>query len=176
VDRFGGDLVARTRFAVELIEETKRRAGPDFPVSLRFSQWKGQDYAARPLRSAQELERWLEPLAAAGVDIFHCSTRRYWLPEFEGSDLNLAGWTKKLTGKPTITVGSVGLDEEFIRRDRPAGLTGLDPLLERLERGEFDLVAVGRSLIANPDWAALVRRGAFDELRPYDTSFLESLA
>ena len=48
----------------------------------------------------------------AGVDIFHCSQRR--LGKFEGSDLNLAGWVKKLTGKPTITVGSVSLDADFI--------------------------------------------------------------
>ena len=31
----------------------------------------------------------------AGVDIFHCSQRRFWEPEFEGSDLNFAGWAKK---------------------------------------------------------------------------------
>ena len=174
-DRYGGDLAERTRFAAEIVEEIKHRAGDSFPVCFRFSQWKGQDYSARLVQSPGELERWLAPLAAAGVDIFHCSTRRYWLPEFEGSDLNLAGWTKKLTGMPTITVGSVGLDEEFTRRDRPAHLTGLEPLLERLERGEFDLVAVGRSLIANPSWAAAVRRGAFDRLRAYDASCLDEL-
>jgi hypothetical protein len=48
------------------------------------------------------------------VDIFHCSQRRFWQPEFEGLDLNFAGWTKKLTGKATITVGSAGLSGEFI--------------------------------------------------------------
>jgi hypothetical protein len=61
------------------------------------------------------LEAFLTPLSEAGVDVFHASTRRYWDAEFEGSDLNLAGWTKKLTGKPTITVGSVGLDSDFLR-------------------------------------------------------------
>jgi hypothetical protein len=56
-----------------------------------------------------KLARFLAPLSTAGVDIFHCSQRRFWEPEFEGSDLNLAGWTKRLTGKPTVTVGSVAL-------------------------------------------------------------------
>ncbi len=46
-----------------------------------------------------ELEAFLAPLTDAGVDIFDCSTRRFWEPEFEGSRLNLAGWTRKLTGK-----------------------------------------------------------------------------
>ena len=42
-----------------------------------------------------EMETVLLPLKDAGIDIFHASTRRFWLPEFEGSDMNLAGWTKK---------------------------------------------------------------------------------
>jgi hypothetical protein len=46
--------------------------------------------------------RILAPLTDAGVDVSHCSTRRFWEPEFERSDLNLAGWVKKLTGKLTI--------------------------------------------------------------------------
>ena len=145
---------------------------------LRFSQWKMQDYAAKLARTAQELDTLLQPLAAAGVDIFHCSTRRFWEPEFPGSRLNLAGWTKKLTGKPTITVGSVTLNEEFtttFRTDEGAAITGIDELIERLERGEFDLVAVGRSLIVNPDWPLLVRRGAIDALKPFQRDVLKEL-
>ncbi|MFX8824893.1 hypothetical protein ABTM64_20340, partial [Acinetobacter baumannii] len=70
---------------------------------------KQQDYSAKLAHTPDELAAFLQPLVDAGADIFHCSTRRFWEPEFEGSDLNLAGWSKKLTGKPTITVGSVGL-------------------------------------------------------------------
>lgn len=98
----------------------------------------------------------MAPLIEAGVDVFHCSTRRFWEPEFEGSDLNLAGWTKKLTGKPTITVGSVGLDGEFMSlftEGKGAGNAKIDGLIERLEREEFDLVAVGRALLVDPAWA-----------------------
>ena len=113
-------------------------------------------------RSPADLEIFLAPLVRAGVDVFHCSTRRFWEPEFEGSNLNLAGWTKKLTGKPTITVGSVSLNEEFMtsfRTDTTATVTGLDDLLERLIREEFDLVALGRTLIVNPAWPKQVRNG-----------------
>ncbi len=73
--------------------------GPGYPIVLRYSQWKQQDYTAKLVQSADDLGRFLAPLVDAGVDVFHCSTRRFWEPEFEGSDLNLAGWTKKLTGK-----------------------------------------------------------------------------
>jgi len=113
VDGYGGDLVARTRFAVEVIREVRRQVGPEFPASLHFSQWTLQDNHAKLAHSPAELERFLSPLTAAGVDLFHCSQRRFRKPEFEGSSLNLAGWSRKLTGKPTITVGSITLNEEF---------------------------------------------------------------
>jgi 2,4-dienoyl-CoA reductase-like NADH-dependent reductase (Old Yellow Enzyme family) len=177
-DRYGGDLVARTRFATEVIRETRRAVGPAFPLVFRFSQWKIADYSARLANGPGELEAFLRPLVDAGVDVLHCSTRRFWDPEFEGSDLNLAGWAKKLTGKPTITVGSVTLGADLMTSFGSADsvrVTGIDQLLERLERGEFDLVAVGRALIANPAWAAKVKAGALDELRPFDRSILTSL-
>ncbi len=81
-----------------------------------------------PAHTPAELETFLKPLIDAGVDIFHCSTRRFWEPEFEGSDLNLAGWTKKLSGKPTISVGSVTLSNDFITAFRQAGaeISGID--------------------------------------------------
>ncbi|MBT9532161.1 MAG: NADH:flavin oxidoreductase, partial [Pseudomonas sp.] len=112
-DGYGGSLANRSRFAIELIKAVRAAVGPDFPIILRFSQWKQQDYSARLVLTPEALGEFLQPLSDAGVDIFHCSTRRFWEPEFDGSDLNLAGWTRKLTGKPTITVGSVGLDGEF---------------------------------------------------------------
>ena len=71
------------------------------------------------------------PLVDAGADVIHCSQRRFWEPEFEGSDLNFAGWAKKVTGVPTITVGSVGLTGEFIaayggEKSEPASLDELE--------------------------------------------------
>jgi len=177
-DGYGGDLVARTRFAVEVIREIRSKVRPEFPVCLRFSQWKQQDYTARLAQTPAELERFLAPLTAAGIDVFHCSQRRFWDAEFEGSALNLAGWTKKLTGKPTITVGSVTLNQEFTKSfgsAETAAITGIDELIERLERDEFDLVAVGRSLIVNPAWPAVIRRGALEELKPFQRDVLAEL-
>lgn len=177
-DRYGGDLESRSRLAVEIIQAVRQSVGPDFPVALRWSQWKLQNYEAKLAKDPEELGRFLDPLAAAGVDIFHCSTRRLREPEFPGSELNLAGWTKKLTGKPTVAVGSVTLNEDFMSSFRnltTAGVTGMDDLLDRLERDEFDLVAIGRSLIVNPTWAAIVRRGALGELKPFHRSMLAEL-
>jgi 2,4-dienoyl-CoA reductase-like NADH-dependent reductase (Old Yellow Enzyme family) len=177
-DRYGGNAVTRTRFAVEVIEEVRGRIGAEFPLVLRFSQWKLQDFNAKLADTPGELEAFLTPLCDAGVDAFHCSTRKFWEPEFTGSDLNLAGWTKKLTGKPTITVGSVTLNEDLMKSfgtDETATVTGIDELVSRLDRGEFDLVAIGRSLIANPAWPDTIRRGALHELLPFNRSVLAQL-
>ena len=178
-DGYGGDLAARSRFAIELIQAVRAAVGPDFPIILRYSQWKQQDYTARLVQTPEQLEAFLKPLSEAGVDIFHCSTRRFWEPEFEGSDLNLAGWTRKLTGKPTITVGSVGLDGEFlqfmVKTDKVAAPASLENLLERLNKEEFDLVAVGRALLVDPDWAVKVREGREQDILPFSRDALTSL-
>ncbi|MCE4941788.1 NADH:flavin oxidoreductase [Streptomyces sp. VTCC 41912] len=177
-DAYGGDPVARAKFAAEIVAAVRATVSPDFPVIFRYSQWKQEAYDARLAETPDELEAILAPLAAAGVDAFHASTRRYWVPEFDGSDLNLAGWTKKLTGRPTITVGSVGLDGDFERAFQGEGaqVQGIDNLLDRLERDEFDLVAVGRALLQDPQWAAKVLGNRTEELQPYDAQALKSLS
>ena len=175
-DEYGGDLEARTTFAVEVIDACRRAVGPDFPIVLRFSQWKAGEYSAKLAETPEDLARFLTPLSNAGVDIFHCSTRRFWEPEFEGSELNLAGWTKEITGKPTITVGSVGLDSAF-----PSVVTeknqedNIERVLEKLEKSEFDLVAVGRALISDPAWPAKVREGRIKEIIHFTSEATKTL-
>jgi 2,4-dienoyl-CoA reductase-like NADH-dependent reductase (Old Yellow Enzyme family) len=176
-DAWGGSLVARTRFGCEIARAVRREVGPEFPIMLRFSQWKLQDFNAKLARDPKELAEFLQPLCDAGVDIFHASTRRFWLPEFEGSELNLAGWAKKLTGKPTVTVGSVGLDGEFVQAYGGAGapVRGLEDLVARFEHGEFDLVAVGRALLQDPSWVEKIRDGRNAELLAFDAASLQQL-
>jgi 2,4-dienoyl-CoA reductase-like NADH-dependent reductase (Old Yellow Enzyme family) len=181
-DEYGGDLVARTRFACEIVQAIRERVGPDFPIIFRFSQWKQQDYNARLATTPEELEAFLTPLVNAGVDIFHCSTRRFWEAEFEGSDLNLAGWTKKITGKPVITVGSIGLNASFIDEEKrdmvdASGVAhaNIEELATRLGNDEFELVAVGRALLQDPEWVIKVREGRFDELGDYSKKSLMEL-
>jgi 2,4-dienoyl-CoA reductase-like NADH-dependent reductase (Old Yellow Enzyme family) len=165
-DRWGGSSIGeRSRFAAEVVRATRAAVGEDFPIILRVSQWKQQDYSVRLVDTPDLMAEWLQPLVNAGVDILHCSQRRFWEPEFPDIDgdngLNFAGWAKKLTGAATISVGSVGLSGEFLKAfvGESSTSVGIDTLLARMERKEFDLIAVGRALISNPDWANKVRRG-----------------
>lgn len=178
-DRLGGSPSGRVQFAVDLVRRIKAATASSFPVALRLSQWKQLDYHARIADNAADLEAIVGPLADAGVDLFHLSTRRFWEAEFPGDPRNLAAWVKALTGKPVITVGSVTLDVDFKAK---GGKTFARPALEHvrlleagIDKGWFDLVAIGRALIANPDWVRLVEAGRADRLRPFDRHMLEQL-
>jgi len=185
-DRFGGDMSGRGYLAVQIVRACRDAVGAQLPIFFRWSQWKQQDYAARLCHTPQELARFLEPLAASSIDVFDCSTRRVWEPEFPGSALNAAGWTRKLTGKPTVTVGSIILDYDPLPSsvgdesragafDPKARPRSIDHVLGMLDRGECDLVAIGRGSIANPRCATHIRNEAWDELGRYTPRLLETL-
>jgi 2,4-dienoyl-CoA reductase-like NADH-dependent reductase (Old Yellow Enzyme family) len=179
-DAWGGDLLGRTRFAVELVRACRRATAPDFPILWRYSQWKQLDYDARLADTPDQLQLLLGALADAGVDIFHCSTRRYWQPAFEGEVRSLAAWTRHLSGKPVIAVGSASLSNEFksalgkVRAE--IAPEDIARMAEGLERGDYDLIALGRALIANPDWVQLVQAGRIDALRTFTKDMLDTLA
>lgn len=155
--------------------------GPDFPLILRVSQWKQQDFTVKLAETPDAMTDWLAPLVEAGVDVLHCSQRRFWEPEFPEIDgeegLNFAGWAKKLTGAATISVGSVGLSTDMIssfsgEASKPASL---DHLVRRMERGEFDLIAVGRAILNDPQWVTKVRKGEHDQLKDFTPAALAEL-
>lgn len=177
-DIYGGKTLAeRTRFGVEVIKEVRKRVGEDFALIIRLSQFKPAAYDYKLAKNEQELEEWLTPLADAGIDIFHCSQRRFWEPEFEGSDLNFAGWAKKVTGKATISVGSVGLDGDFFGAfaGQSSQPSSLDELVRRMDRGDFDLVAVGRPLLADPNWVEKIKNNRTEELKGFSKEALMQL-
>jgi len=119
-------------------------------------------------------------LADAGVDAFHVSQPKFWQPAFPEVDgeLNHAGWVKKLTGVTAITVGSVGLSGDVYESfaGKIAHSSPLDDLLARLERGEFDLVAVGRALLQDPAWLDKVRQGRIDQIVAFTPAAFATLS
>lgn len=175
-DQYGGSLENRFRFAIEIIHAVRQAVGPEFPVIFRFSQWKLHNYSARIVQNRDELKRFLLSLSEAGVDIFHVSTRRFWEPAFDDSNETLARLTKEITGKPVITVGNIGLPEH----QSPAEIEStVQNSLNRLSKGysqnDFDLVAIGRSLLSEPSWVNKVRENRLTEIRPFDQSALTTL-
>ncbi len=161
-DNWGGDAARRARFGVEVVKAIRAAIGPQLSIIFRFSQWKLQDYEAQGAATPDALAALLGPLADAGVDLFDASTRNLLQPAFAGSDLGLAGWARRLTGKPVMAVGGVGLSRDlqtsFSMETRM--IDNLAAVTERFDRGEFDLVGVGRGLIMDPEWVIKARTGA----------------
>ena len=179
-DRYGGPTIReRSQFAAEVVASIRKAVGPDYAIIFRMSQWKVYDYECKLARNPDEMEQWLGPIADAGVDIFHCSDRCFWQPAFEGDDRNLAGWAKKVTGKATITVGSVGLNrdlmEDFVDGESVPEPGNLGDLARRFERGDFDLVAIGRVVLSDHQWIQKVLNGQFGELKGYSLATKEEL-
>lgn len=181
-DEYGGPLENRIRFAQEVVKAVRSAVSADFPVVFRFSQWKITDYDARIASNPDELQAILKPLADAGVDVFHASTRRYWEPAFEGSPYNLATWAKKVTGKQVITVGSVGLDSEFrmsvfTGEERPDSRSDVNliNLSQGVSDGLFDFIAVGRALLADPHWVNKVLENRITEISHFDSVAFDDL-
>lgn len=172
-DRYGGpDIADRVTFAAEVVAACRAAIGEDFAIIFRVSQWKTYDYDVKLARDPDEMHRWLDPLVRAGVDIFHASQRRFWEPEFANDPKNFGGWIKEVTGLPVITVGSIGMDrdlmQDFVEGISSPMLNRLEDLVAMFDRGEFDLVALGRVLLADPDWLLKIEGGRLDELTAYD--------
>lgn len=173
---WGGDAVARTRFAVEVIKACRTEIGEDRPLIFRFSQWKQQDFRAKLAETPAELEAVLGPLADAGVDLFDASVRFFNTPAFpDHADLTLAGWARKLTGKMSGVVGGIGLlkgkyetDDSLSQASNNLGL-----LLDRFNKGEFDVASVGRAILQDAQWVNKARRG--DPLPAFDPASVNVL-
>lgn len=180
-DAYGGSLENRLRLPLEVVRAARAAVSSRFPIVFRFSQWKMGHYDAKIAETPEELKYVLTALADAGVDVFHASTRRFWEPGFPGSTDTLSAWVHKLSDKPVIAVGSVGLDKMFAPELFSSADTGLaqvtDPskLTEAAQRGDFDLIAVGRALLSDPDWANKVRDGRWRDIVPFDKSVLGRL-
>jgi len=180
-DKYGGSLDNRIRLASEIVRSIRNAVPSDFTIVFRFSQWKIDDYNAKIAENPDELESILLALSQAGVDIFHASERDFAAPAFENANLSLATWTKLITEKPVITVGGIGIDkildlheaEDGDMQTKPKSLSRVE---EKLKNREFDLIGVGRALLADPNWANKMKNNQMDAIIPFSTSSLKTLS
>ncbi len=163
-DEYGGDLQRRVRFAREVVQAVRKVVGRSFPILFRISQWKLGHYDARLANTPEELAEIVQPLSEAGVDIFDCSTQYYDKAEFAGSPHTLATWVRHLTGKPTICVGEIGIEN-----------TPLSRLAQMLSANNFDLIALGRALLADHAWASKIHLGLEHTITPFTKRALGKL-
>lgn len=149
-DIYGGSLENRARFGLEVLHAVKA-AAPDAAVVYRISV---EDFfaAGMPWREGREIAVWA---AAAGADAVHVTAGHYrsqpsaamMIPPMalpEGVFLDYAAGVKAVVAVPVIAVGRLG------DPDRASAAVAA---------GKADFIALGRSLIADPDWVEKLRRG-----------------
>ena len=174
-DSYGGSIQKRSQFVSDIIKAVKENVDDQFIVGLRFSQWKQHDFSAKLASTPDDLKKILMPPVEAGLDFLHSSMRRFWESEFEGSEENLAYWTKKISNIPTIGVGSVGLDSDFIDMTAPATPTSIDKALDDIKKQKYDLIAVGRALLSDYEWVVKMKEGRLNDVIPYTKDALLNL-
>lgn len=177
-DQYGGSAGNRVRFPLEVVRAVREAVGPGYPIIYRISQWRSEEEDKVKFRKPDDLGLVVTALSDAGVDILHVSTERAIDPAFnDGSERTLAGWARELSGLPTIAVGAVSLAQTC--NDSYGGaVAAVDdpgPAFALVEDGEADMIAVGRSLIPNPEWVKTVRDHDWRGLKPFAMSDLEAL-
>ena len=153
-DEYGGDIVGRSRFAIEIIEEIHKRIGPEFPLSFKIS---AQEFVPDGLNVTESIEI-LKLLEKAGVDVVQVSAGNDMTPEWICQPMFMkkaclaesAAQFKKALDIPVMAVGRIN-----------------DPMVanEVLSKGQADLVCIGRGLLADPEMPNKAREGRLDEIR-----------
>jgi 2,4-dienoyl-CoA reductase-like NADH-dependent reductase (Old Yellow Enzyme family) len=154
-DRYGGSFENRTRFMLEVLRDIRRKCGPDYTVGVRMN---GEDYIENGW-GIEEALRLAPLLEQNGADYLHVSagvygSKQLTIPSMyveHGCFVHLAHAVKQTVSIPVVAVGRIKRPEmaEAILRERKA-----------------DVVALGRSLLADPQWPNKVRSGAVRSIRP----------
>jgi 2,4-dienoyl-CoA reductase-like NADH-dependent reductase (Old Yellow Enzyme family)/thioredoxin reductase len=156
-DQYGGSLENRMRFLVEIVQAVQDAVSPDFPLIVRLSCDELVPGGLTP-DDTVVIARRLEDLGVAALHIsvgnYASYTRGYMMPPMAREDgvlLPFAERVKAAVGVPVIAVGKIR-----------------DPRLadEIVATGRADFVAVGRTLLADPDWPNKAREGRLEEINP----------
>ena len=180
-DDYNGDAAARARFACEVVGAVRGELGDEVPLLMGLSQFAVNDFAAVTWRTPQELAATVQCLKAAGVDGFHVAAHRIGTPAFTADvdppQRSLAWHVRQLGGLPVSAAGGVTYSTSIGESLMGADSQVTDPAeaAAALQAQAADLIAVGRAMLANPDWTARVRAGRWRELAPFRREMLASL-
>lgn len=154
-DEFGGDIIGRAKFGVDIVKNIKKKCGPDFPVGMRLSG----DELVEDGRKVDETAIFAKFLETAGVDVFNISTGVYATPQYmvapysvnPAFNIHAAETIKKAVNVPVVGVG---------RLNDPVILDSV------IQKGFCDFVALGRESIAEPEFPNKLKNGNTEEITP----------
>lgn len=154
-DEYGGSLENRLRFAKELIGAIKKGAGDGFPVIFRYGLTHYLE-GGRTEQEGMDMARLLESYGADALDIDAGSYEKWYLPHppstiKAGDFIHLAEKAKSVVSIPVISSGKISYP---------------DIAEEAVVKGKIDLIALGRPLIADPEWVNKAELGQQDTILP----------
>ena len=154
-DEYGGDLRGRARFMLEIVGAIRAAAGEDFPVFFRISGIEGAEGGIDNDESAQ-VSVWLQQagVACLSVSAGNWYALHYTIPPMSMEPGCLVPFAARIRSDVEIPVVAAGR------------LDDVDTAQRALDDGSADLIAVGRGLIADPDWPVKAAAGRLDEIRP----------
>ena len=154
-DRYGGDLEGRARFPLEIVKGVRRELGDDYPVTCRLC---GDEFLKGGFDLAQSIQV-AKMLEANGVNAIEVSAGAHETGQV-------------ITAPPYYPMGFLSPLSEGIKKavGIPVGIVGRihtpDTAEQLLEQGKADLIAVGRGLIADPEWPKKAQGGRPETIRP----------
>ncbi len=157
-DGYGGPLAHRLRLGVETIQAVRQAVGPAFTVGYRVSQGKVNDFTHKWAQGEAQAAVIFATLSAAGLDYLHTTEFEAWQPAF-GAGASLAALARQHGAVPVIANGAL---------HAPAHASGM------VERGEADLVSLGRGALTHADWPRRLRNG--QALEAFDPALLSPIA
>ncbi len=154
-DMYGGSFENRTRFLFEIIDNIQMKTGKEFPIGIRIN---GNDYIENGWQ-IEDTVRIAPLLEKAGVVYIHVSGGVYGSTELtipsmytpHGCFVHLAEEVKKHVAIPVITVGRIKYP---------------DHAEKILQEGKADMVALGRSVLADPYYPEKAKKGELSQIRP----------
>lgn len=180
-DAYNGDTAARARFACDVVRAARERTGAGYPLLMGLSQFAVNDYGWVTWPTPADLAVTVNCLKAAGVDGFHVAAHRIGVPGFaaeaDPAGHGLAWHVRQTSGLPVSAAGGVTYSTTIGESLMGADSQIADPAeaARMLVNGDADLIAVGRAMVANPDWVIKVRAGRWQELAPFRREALATL-
>lgn len=144
-DAYGGGAADRVLFACEVLKAVRAAVGSDFPIGIRLSQAKVNDFDHRWTGAEADAEAIFSAIATAGPDYLHTTEFEAWRPAFGGDSRTLAALAKQHSGGlPVIANGS---------------LHELERAVVMIDAGDADFVSIGRGALGDASWPHRIRHG-----------------
>ena len=151
-DEYGGSTENRVRLLVEVSQAVREAVGEDFTIGIRIGQSKINDFTHKWADQEKDAEIIFEQLGQAGLDFIHVTEYEAWQPAFSEGKTTLAALAKKYSKLLVIANGNLHNPEKAI---------------EMIEKGEADVITIGRGALANHDWPKKIKNGdSLAEFKP----------